>query len=67
MKFSPAMHVTEHALRSYTCSTGQIMDANHRPSDPGSAIFKIFMSGVQTPVASRVRLPTETTTPCISY
>ena len=34
---------------------------NHRPFDLESAIFKMFVSGVQTPVVSRVSLPPETT------
>ena len=55
------MHVTtEHALRSST-NTSEIMHANHRPSDHESAIFKMFVPGVQTPAVSRVRLPPETT------
>ena len=37
------------------------MHANLRPSDPDSAIFKMFISGVQIPVALRVKFPPETT------
>ena len=39
---------------------------NHRPFDLESAIFKMFMSGVQTPVVSRVSLPPETTVKLIT-
>ena len=35
------------------------MPANHRPSDPESAMFKMY--DVQTPVVSRFRLMPETT------